>query len=592
MSLTDEIKQRLDIIEVIGQYTPLTRAGRTYRGLCPFHSEKHPSFFVYPERQSWHCFGACNTGGDVFAFVMKKEGLGFGDALRMLAERAGVAVTSGPEAEADRKARERLYQANRAAADYFHETLLNHPGAEKARNYLAGRGVSPESTAAFKLGYSLNSRDALMKHLKERDYGMNEMLAAGLVVQSEDGDIHDRFRNKIMFPIIDTRERVTGFGARVLDDSLPKYINSPQTQLFDKSSSLYGIHLAREAIRQQDRAVIVEGYMDVIAAHQYGFAGVVAPMGISLTEKQMGALKKMSPNVILALDADSAGEEAMLRGTGYENVLEAEVRVMLLPAGKDPDEVIKQDRALWEKLMVEAVPVLDYAFDLATTRLDLSKARDKTAAVDKLLPVVAGIKDPVRQAHYLAKLASHVKVAPGKLETSLQKLRGKAPARSDSTDAGKARRAVGVAASPLEEYCLALLLQNPALRETGAAIPEEYFENSENREIYLAYRQSEDIQFIRENTEPALREYLDSLAGRSLPQGQLEQKLADCLLRLRERSLRNQEAARSAMLQAEREMKGAEAELTRNEEEGTYIEEALREVFHRRGGIKEGGSEH
>ena len=237
MGVIDEVKQRLDIVEVIGEYVPLTKAGRTFRALCPFHSEKNPSFYVYPERQSWHCFGACNTGGDVFSFVMKKQGVDFGEALRLLAERTGITIPSRLEPEAGKGEREKLYQVNAAAAQYFHNLLLNSPDGKKARDYLAGRGLSSKSITEFQLGFSPNSWEALRQYLVEKGYAESELVTAGLLIEEEAGGTHDRFRNKLMFPIFDIRGRVTGFGARVLDDSLPKYLNSPQTPVFDKSST-------------------------------------------------------------------------------------------------------------------------------------------------------------------------------------------------------------------------------------------------------------------------------------------------------------------------------------------------------------------
>ncbi len=587
MTATEEIKQRADIVETIGQYTKLTKAGKNFRGLCPFHSENHPSFFVYPERQSWHCFGACNTGGDVFAFVMKKEGIGFGEALRLLAERYGVTLTSRPEAEAERKERERLFQANGAAADYFHELLLKSPAAEKAREYLAKRGISEKSIALFKLGYSLNSWDAMTKHLTENGYSAGELARAGLTAQSESKQHHDRFRNKLMFPIFDARGHLTGFGARVLDDSLPKYVNSPQTPVFDKSASLYGINLAQEAIRQKERAVIVEGYMDVITAHQYGFNNVIAPMGISLTEKHAGVLKKLSKNTFLALDADSAGGEAMLRGIGYENMLEAEVRVMLLPPGKDPDEVIKEDAALWEKIAGEAVPVTDYAFRLAAGGLDLAKARDKSALAEKLLPVVAGIRDPVRRSHYLQELARLVGSKEATLENALRDLdkKKRQPAAAQAKTTASPKRVVS---SQLEEYTLALLLQHPELRQYAAEIPPEHFGSSENHAIFLAYTAAEDVQSITQTIDPSLLDYLESLVSRRLPPGSPEDRMKSCILRLREENLRDLEKKKEALLLLEAETKGAEAGLVKLQEQGIDSSRQLGEIFKQRGGKKGG----
>jgi len=286
MSVIDDIKQRTDIVEVVSQYTSLKKAGRNLTALCPFHSEKHPSFF-------------------------KGE-------------------------------KEELYQINEAAAQYFHNLILNSSAAEKAKNYIANRGFSQKTIADFQLGFSLDSWESLKQYLTERSYTERALLNAGLIIEAENGTTHDRFRGRLMFPIHDARGHTTGFGARVLDNSLPKYVNSPQTPVFDKSSVLYGIGLAAAAIKQREMAVIVEGYIDVITAHQNGITNVVASMGTSVTEKQVGTLKRLTRNLVLALDADAAGEEAMLRGVRYENTLDTEVKVIILPEGKDPDDVIKE----------------------------------------------------------------------------------------------------------------------------------------------------------------------------------------------------------------------------------------------------------
>ncbi|MFC1988211.1 DNA primase, partial [Chloroflexota bacterium] len=429
MSVIDEVKQKTDIVEVISQHTALKKAGRNFTALCPFHTEKRPSFFVYPEQQSWHCFGACNTGGDVFSFIMKKQGIDFGEALRLFAQRAGVTIPSRTEPDSGKDERERLYQLNETAVQYFHNLLINSQAGEKARNYLSGRGLSAKTITDFQLGFSLDSWEALKGYLIEKGYTESELLEAGLIVATEAGRTHDRFRNRLMFPISDARGRTIGFGARVLDDSLPKYLNSPQTPTFDKSGSLYAINLAAPAVRQQNLAVIVEGYMDVITAHQNGFNNVVASMGTSITERQVSTLKRLSRNMVLALDADAAGEEAMLRCVGYENSIDAEVKVVVLPKGKDPDDVIKEGPETWQQLLDKALPVIDYTFDMVTSRLNLTTARDKVSAVDALLPIVAKIKDIVRQAHYLQKLARLVKVDENKLETALRRTKASQESR-------------------------------------------------------------------------------------------------------------------------------------------------------------------
>ena len=596
MSVIDEVKQRTDIVEVVGQYLPLKKAGRNFTALCPFHTEKTPSFIVSPERQSWHCFGACNTGGDAFAFIMRKESIEFGEALRLLADKAGVKIPSSFEPEAGKDERERLYQVNKAAAQYFHNLLLNSPAGKKARSYSANRGFSPETIADFKLGFSLDSWDAFKQYLVERGYAENELVTAGLIAETDDGKTHDRFRNKLMFPILDGRKHIIGFGARVLDDSLPKYINSPQTPIFDKSGSLYGINSAQAAIREQDMAVIVEGYMDVITAHQNGFKNVVASMGTSVTEKQVSALKRLTRNITFALDADAAGEEAMLRGVGYENTLDAEVKVIILPSGEDPDDVIKQDATAWQRLLGEALPVVDYTFDMVASKLDLTTARDKSQVVDKLLPIIAEIKNPIRQAHYLQKLARLINVPEHSLETALSRMRPSHSRRPTRRSEEPKQRMVAQVphpflSNPVEEYCLALLLQHLELKTRSHELSPEYFESSENREIFLAYRQGEDVKSIKEKLDTAIWERLDTLLDKGLPSNQIEQKYANCVLNLRKIYLQNLEAKKSDLLALEAETGGTAAELAKLEEQGIEASAQLREVFGQRRPEKPGAKE-
>jgi DNA primase len=545
MSVIDEVKQKIDIVEVIGQYTALKKAGRNLTALCPFHSEKNPSFFVYPEQQSWHCFGACNTGGDVFAFIMKKEGLDFGEALRLLARQAGVTLPSRTGPPEKKEEKEEFYKVNDTAAMYYHNLLLNSPAAAKARDYVVKRGFTLKTLADFQLGYSLDAWDALKNYLKEKGHSEEVSLTAGLLVKGEDGRTYDRFRGKLMFPIRDSRGRVSGFGARVLDDSLPKYVNSPQTPTFDKSSTLYGIDRAAAEIRKQDRAIIMEGYMDVIMAHQNGIGNAVACMGTAITETQVNILKKLSKNLVLSLDADAAGEEAMLRTVGYENILNNEMRVIILPEGKDPDDVIKEDINRWRELVDSAVPLIDFMFERTAARLDLTTARDKSSAVDRLLPVIAAINDPIRQAHYLQKLAGMVKVDMNTIKASLSRLKA-TPARHAARKEGpkpatpvKSGRTLGY--SPREEYLLALLVQNPGLAESLEELSPEYFTCTENREIFNLWREVGDMVIIKERVDPAIREHLDRIIGREMPEtrNNIENRFVDCVSELKKTYLKN-----------------------------------------------------
>jgi DNA primase len=569
MSVIDEVKQKLDIVEVVGQYVTLKKAGRNLTALCPFHNEKHPSFFVYPEQQSWHCFGACSTGGDVFAFIMKKEGLDFGEALRLLARRVGVALPVRYEG-GRREEKEPYFSANEAAALYYHNLLLNSPAAAKAKSYVEGRGFTAQTISDFQLGFSLDTYDALKLYLLEKGHDEKTLLDAGLLYEDERHKTSDRFRGKLMIPIRDIKGRVTGFGARVLDNTEPKYKNSPQSPTFDKSGTLYGIDRAAAAIRKQDFAIIMEGYMDVIMAHQCGVTNAVASMGTAITEAQVNILKKLSKNLILSLDADVAGEEAMLRTVGYENILNAEIRVILLPAGKDPDEVMREDMTKWQEFVTGAIPLVDFLFEKTVVNLDLSTARDKSAAVDKLLPVIAAITDPIRQAHYLQKLAALVKVDMNTIKASLTRLkptpiRGKIVSRPIAVPRP-------VTSSPREEYCLALLLQYPELREFQSDISPEYFSHTENREIFLAWQEAADNQALKDRLDSALHEHLDVIINKELPvtRNNIEGRLNDCVMELRKAYLRNLAAQRADSAEAE-------VDITRLEEDAS-ISSQLREL--------------
>jgi DNA primase len=545
MSVIDEVKQKIDIVEVIGQYTALKKAGRNLTALCPFHSEKNPSFFVYPEQQSWHCFGACNTGGDVFAFIMRKEGLDFGEALRMLAQRAGVTLPSRTGPPEKKEEKEEFYNANDAAARYYHNLMLNSPAAARARDYAVKRGFTLKTIADFQLGFSLDSWDALKNYLKEKGHREETVLTAGLLIKGEDGRSYDRFRGKLMFPIRDSRGRVSGFGARVLDDSLPKYVNSPQTPTFDKSGTLYGIDRAAAEIRKQDRAIIMEGYMDVIMAHQNGIGNAVACMGTAITETQVNILRKLSKNLVLSLDADAAGEEAMLRTVGYENILNNEIRVVILPEGQDPDDVIREDFDKWQELVDRAVPLIDFMFERTAAGLDLTTARDKSNAVDRLLPVIAAINDPIRQAHYLQKLAGTVKVDMNTIKASLSRLKttpaGRLARKEGPRPATPVKSGRALGYSPREEYLLALLVQNPGLAESLEALSPEYFTCTENREIFNLWREAGDMVTLKERADPAIREHLDRIIGREMPEARnnIENRCADCVSELKKTYLKN-----------------------------------------------------
>lgn len=551
MSAIEEIKQKIDIVDIVSEFVPLQKTGKYYRALCPFHTERHPSFYVFPERQIWYCFGACQTGGDVFSFIMKKENLPFGEALRLLAQRAGITLAPHKKEKEEVK---KLHQINQISAQFYHHFLIYSPKAEFPRQYLKQRGISLESILQFQLGYSPFEGKALKQYLLEQGFGEDDLLRAGLIIK-RDGESFDLFRHRLLFPIKDIQGRVVGFGGRALDDSLPKYLNSPQTEVFDKGSLLYGLDRAKNAIRKQDKVVLVEGYIDVIIAHQYNFDYVVGTMGTSLTERQFLNLKGLTKNIILSLDADMAGLQAILQGMEiigkvmhkvrpiltargkikYEPVLDAEIKVLVLPEGKDPDEIIKQDPQNWQKMVEKAVPAMDYVLSTLTSQTNLAQASEKSNLVRRLKPYFDEIKDPIKWGHYVQKLSRLIGVEEQILASALRPPIVKEEGREEKVE-------IPIPSTyPLEEYCLALLLQNPELKEESVGILPHYFQQSQNRELFLSWQKAGDISSLKEGLEPCLKEYMESLMNRSLPPLSPEDKkraLSHCLLRLKQEFLR------------------------------------------------------
>ena len=574
MGVIDEIKGRLDIVDIVSDYATLQKSGRNFKAICPFHTEKTPSFFVFPERGTWHCFGSCGTGGDIFSFIMKQEGIDFGAALRILAERAGVTLVSKQEERDVDKETERLYLINAAAAQYFHHLLLNAKAAEIASSYLSERGISKEIIDIFELGFSPNSWDALCQHLKSRGYESDTMVSAGLSIAKEGGGFRDLFRNRLMIPIRNEDGKVVGFGARALDNTTPKYLNSPQTAIFNKSSLLYGLDRAKEAIREQGLAIIVEGYMDVLTAHQHSMANVVAPMGTSLTHKHMEIIKRLTRNLALALDADAAGEQATLRGLEVarqafservdrrekrwlegDSKMEGKVKVIFMPQGKDPDEVIRESTEEWQRMVSEASTVMDYFFNAVISKLDMSSASGKLEAKNQLLLFILETADEAEKDIYLKRLSELTGIDEKTLVGEAARLK---PTKREIAKAAVPLPSTHAPSHPLDEYCLALLLQHPGLRDQGIAIPPHYFEGTENRELFLAWLNNTDAENIRHSLDISLYNHLDTLMARALPpasERETKIALADCTRRLGEQQLRRLKALEE-MLLSEAESEG------------------------------------
>jgi DNA primase len=457
-----------------------------------------------------------------------------------------------------------------------------------ARSYLARRKIVPDTIKEFRLGFSPDAWETVKNYLLGKGYTEKELAEAGLVIKKEEGGSYDRFRNRLLFPICDMQGRVTGFGARVLDDSLPKYINSPQTPVFDKSSSLYGIDKAKSVIRNKNMAIIMEGYMDVITAHQHGWQNVVGSMGTSLTGKQVEGIKRLTKNITLALDADLAGEEATLRGEAILAYSNAEANVILLPPGKDPDEVIGEEPALWQRLVEEALPIMDFAFKCVISKVDINKARDKSLAVQKLLPSIHEIKDPAQKFHYVDKLARALKIERSGLEVALQKLKTARERPQPSKAAEESGLAHKFVSSPIEEHCLALLLQFPELRPSAGELSPEHFESTENREVFVKWRNSSTMSELESELDTSLLEHLYCFAKKNFPPAIRESErtrhrdLAQCILRLQEKLSRKLETEKEATLEIEREKGGVGSELSKLEEQGLDSGQRLQEVFVKR----------
>jgi len=430
--LLDEIRAKTDIAQVIGEYVQLKKRGANFLGLCPFHQEKTPSFTVSPDRQMFYCFG-CQTGGNIFSFLMKRESLSFAEAVEQLAARAGVTLperASTSESPAARAADERrkretdlLYRVLDFASRYYGQVLLKSPAGEKARAYFSRRGIKPESVGAFRLGYSLDSWTALVKILTAKGVAETVLEQAGLALRGREGQDHyDRFRGRLMFTISDHRGRPIGFGARALKDGdEPKYLNSPETPLFSKGRSLYALHLAAQAIRRRGLAIVVEGYMDALACHERGFDFTVASMGTAFTPDQAHLLRRLTDTVVTAFDADTAGTQATLRGLEVLTAAGFKVKVAEMPGGKDPDECLRSDGGpeAFGQAVDEAVLLPEYRFRLALRRHDTATIEGRVDAVNEILPVLAGIDQPLERQQYIHDFARRLPVPEEALRLEL-----------------------------------------------------------------------------------------------------------------------------------------------------------------------------
>lgn len=605
-SPVDLIKSKLDLVQLVGGYVPgLKKSGRNWWACCPFHNEKTPSFCIWPEDDRWKCFG-CGLGGDAFAFVMRQENLDFPGAIKLLAEKTGVQLDDRPRRPEDNSHRRRLLELNSAASLWFHHMLLDDSSAAGAREFVERRNLNRQTVLDFQLGYAPDSWDGLRNHLRDNGYAVEEQLAAGVLHESDRGQPYDRFRNRLIYPIRDGGGHIIAFGGRELGDAKrsAKFINSPQTELFDKSATLYGLDRAKNAIRQRDQVIVVEGYADAIMAHQYGETNVVCSMGTSLTEKQLEQIKRLTTNVVLALDPDIAGDIAAGRGvevsqqvfdrelvpvlsvTGLvrlETRLKADIRVMNLPRGKDPDEVIHEDLELWQRLVGEALPLMEYKFQQIVARHDLRDAKSKTALVDDLGAELALVPDRMQQAHYIGRLTQHVGGLAGTYQlreadlheavtrARLRKqaaVRRSAPAPDDAPQTTPVLpRPAGLVGMDAEDFlvmCALRYLDDAHMWSQNLRTDE--LVKSENREV-LQFLLSHDAHSWQADDVPEgimqHLAYLQELAGQvpDIPESSRAAEFEMLILRLREQAALRAQAERATLLSHSEDGRARDVEL-------------------------------
>src|SRR4030043_839894 len=573
MSSIDEIKSRIDIVDLVSESVQLKHSGKNYTGFCPFHpNTRTPSFVVFPTTGTWRCFGQCNEGGDIFSFTMKKQGWDFSETLKYLADKAGVQLKPPtPEELVAEEEHAQLRSLLEEASTYYHHQLRNTPEGQKALTYLKGRGLSDEIIETFGLGYAPNSHSAIIQYFKSKGRTETNLKEAGLVSERDDGSIYDKFRHRIIFPIRDARGRMAGFGGRVLNpDDIPKFLNSPQTAVFDKSALLYGLEHARTPIRALDQVVIVEGYLDVIALHQAGFTNTVSPMGTALTEHQLRLLKRLTQRFILALDPDAAGDKATLRGLQIarqtmdretepifdarglfapDTRLQADIRVTTLPGGKDPDDVVNADPAECRRILGKAKPVVIHVMDTLAAGRNVDDPKTRSEIANQVLPLINEVPDAIERETYRQRLARLIKVderllSAGESSGSTRRRRPKSTQPKPTEQ--KVEIPILAGSALLEAHILGILVRRPemvfhvdrALHEAHLShLTRQDFERAEYQAIFelvqesLAQDQSEPMHFVLNGLSLPLMEVVDNLLERTEKLDPKEERVLEDVMR-------------------------------------------------------------
>ncbi|HQF57299.1 MAG TPA: DNA primase [Candidatus Magasanikbacteria bacterium] len=519
-----QIKDKIDVADLIGEYIQLKPAGANKKGLCPFHNEKTPSFMVSSERQNWHCFG-CGKGGDIFSFIQEMEGMEFVEALRYLANRAGIEL-SNRRSEVDNNQKNRIKQINKEAARFFYNFLIKMSTAKDALKYLEERGIKLETIDEWQIGFIPEQWDLLTQYLLKKGFAVDDLVASGLTIRKEGAEsggvrgFYDRFRGRIMFPIRDVHGEVVGFTGRILvekENSGGKYVNTPQTIVYDKSRVIFGLEKAKQEIKTKDLVVIVEGQMDAIACHQAGMKNVVASSGTALTEEQIKLLQRYSKNINMAFDVDDAGQNAAKRGIDLAIEAGMRVRVIRIPEGKgkDPDECLKKNPDIWFEAVNNAQDVMDWYFSKVFSKKDITNYQEKQQAVDEILLEIARIPYAVEKDHWLRKLSEIVRVDVVVLRDDLKRVATKKNVNKLNSAEKKLESEKIIKKDPLSlllERLLALILKYPFLREkllkSGL---EKIIEESIFNSLYELIKKEYTLEEIKNQVKAEDKKNLDIL---------------------------------------------------------------------------------
>lgn len=521
----EEIKSRLDLVDIVKEYIQLEKVGSNMRALCPFHSEKTPSFFVSPARQSWRCFGGCNEGGDMFDFIMKIEGVDFKGALEILAKKAGVKLDK--QSYQERSEKEKFYELYELAVRFFGKQLQASKTGKRAMKYLLDRGISKESIKFWRLGYSPDSWHALSDFLISQGYKRKTIVKAGLAITKNDHS-YDRFRGRIMFPIMNTASHPIAFGGRVFegDEKTAKYLNSPQTLLYDKSRVLYGLDKAKMEIRKQDFCILVEGYTDVIMSYQAGCKNVISTSGTALTKKQLNILHRYTSNLYTAFDRDSAGTSATKKGIELAREMDFDIKIISLPEGKDPADFVKEDPEKWKKAVAKAENIMDFYFEAALRGRDIADPKDKKSIAAELLPLIKRIPNSIERSHWIKKLSDEIAVDEKAIADQLSKIK-RENTTNTTIEEPQLKTQKKTRKELLEERILSIVAKQPQVIK-------------KIKEINFSSSTEKIIQAIKTGKENDLKEQIDYFALKPVEADDFDKEIDTCLKEIKKENLKKQ----------------------------------------------------